>query len=245
MEPSPVELRDIVRHARDTAELTQRQLAELAATSQAAVTKYERQQKSPTLATVERLLAAAGFRALVTLVPYYADVDAAVADSLAKSPKERMWEFAIAFASILDSLRRERVELVVAGDLVAVLHGLPLRPVAGDLLVLATSDNLDRLERAAGWAIRMHVPGGDERFPVRRETLQRWGDDVTLLTAYGDLALRQLDADAFRDVRRSAVSIRLGRFSVPTADLAAALAQVVDQTLVERFLVASRNRTIG
>lgn len=51
---------EILRGARRAAGISQRRLAELAATSPAAVAAYETGAKSPTVATLSRLLAAMG-----------------------------------------------------------------------------------------------------------------------------------------------------------------------------------------
>jgi transcriptional regulator with XRE-family HTH domain len=59
----------LVRDARTRAELTQRQLAERARTSQAAIAAYERGTKHPQLNVLERILAAAGFELRVNLTP--------------------------------------------------------------------------------------------------------------------------------------------------------------------------------
>lgn len=61
----------ILRTARRAAGLTQAQLARLAGTSQATLSTYERGRQAPSLKTVGRLLAAAGFDlALAPLVDF-------------------------------------------------------------------------------------------------------------------------------------------------------------------------------
>jgi transcriptional regulator with XRE-family HTH domain len=57
-----VEAASALRQARNSAGLTQRQLAERAGTSQATVSAYENGAKEPSVATFSRLLAAAGAR---------------------------------------------------------------------------------------------------------------------------------------------------------------------------------------
>jgi len=61
--------RHLIRMARRDAGLTQQQLAELAATSQAAVSAYESGRRSPSVDTLCRLLAAAGFEVRMRLAP--------------------------------------------------------------------------------------------------------------------------------------------------------------------------------
>lgn len=60
---------DTLRRARHTAGLTQRELARRAGTSQSVVARIESGTTSPTAATLERLLAAAGFELRVELAP--------------------------------------------------------------------------------------------------------------------------------------------------------------------------------
>lgn len=63
------ELTDLLRRARHTAGLTQRELAERAGTSQSVVARIESGTTSPTTATLGRLIAAAGFEVRSELVP--------------------------------------------------------------------------------------------------------------------------------------------------------------------------------
>jgi transcriptional regulator with XRE-family HTH domain len=60
-----MEAASAIRAARQRAGLTQRDLATLAGTSQATVSAYERGRKQPSVATLSRLLAAAGSRLAV------------------------------------------------------------------------------------------------------------------------------------------------------------------------------------
>ncbi|HET7847208.1 MAG TPA: helix-turn-helix transcriptional regulator [Acidimicrobiia bacterium] len=59
----------LIRLARDKARLTQGQLAERAEMSQQAVSAYETGRKEPTLPTLQRLVAAAGFEMRIHLAP--------------------------------------------------------------------------------------------------------------------------------------------------------------------------------
>ena len=60
-----MEAASVIRAARRHAGLTQRTLATLAGTSQATISAYERGRKQPSLATLSRLLAAAGSKLAV------------------------------------------------------------------------------------------------------------------------------------------------------------------------------------
>jgi predicted nucleotidyltransferase/DNA-binding XRE family transcriptional regulator len=59
----------LISEARERAELTQTQLATRAGTSQAAVARYESGRVSPSMATLERLVRAAGAELILKTVP--------------------------------------------------------------------------------------------------------------------------------------------------------------------------------
>jgi uncharacterized protein len=66
---APTVAAGLIRLARDKAGLTQSELAELAGTSQQAVSAYETGRKEPTLPNLQRLVAAAGFEMRIRLEP--------------------------------------------------------------------------------------------------------------------------------------------------------------------------------
>ena len=59
----------LVKEKRRHAQLTQRELAERAGTSQSAIAKLEQGESNPTIDTIERWARAAGFAVQFTLVP--------------------------------------------------------------------------------------------------------------------------------------------------------------------------------
>lgn len=73
-----MDIPQLVTSARHQAGLTQQQLAERAGTSQPAVARLERGEGNPSLATIERLLAAAGFDLRLELLPRQARRDAVI-----------------------------------------------------------------------------------------------------------------------------------------------------------------------
>lgn len=81
-----------LRTARRRAGLTQRQLAERAGTSQAAVARYERGRTVPDVATLARLLAAAGYALRAEpLEPAVDEHDwSLVEESLRLTPEQRL-----------------------------------------------------------------------------------------------------------------------------------------------------------
>src|SRR5437762_1109571 len=98
---SAISASSLIIDARRRAGLTQQQLAERAATAQSSIARLESGQANPSLATLERLLAAAGFSLQVTLTPqkpadpvveaYKQDVDRTLLrENLRKSVDERL-----------------------------------------------------------------------------------------------------------------------------------------------------------
>jgi transcriptional regulator with XRE-family HTH domain len=91
----------LVKEMRRHAQLTQRELAERAGTSQSAIAKLEQGESNPTIDTIERWARAAGFAVQFTLVPlpvvdpvverYKRDVDRSLLrENLRKSVHERL-----------------------------------------------------------------------------------------------------------------------------------------------------------
>jgi transcriptional regulator with XRE-family HTH domain len=64
-----VRIAEILREARHAADLSQAALAVRAGTSQSAVARYENGAATPSLATLERLMAACGVRLKLTTEP--------------------------------------------------------------------------------------------------------------------------------------------------------------------------------
>lgn len=103
----------VLEEARAAAGLTQQELADRAGTSQPAIARLEQGRVSPTFATLERLVAAAGFHIRLDLVPsapvdpvldaYKRDVDRTLLrENLRKTVDERIRS--------LDELRRLSME---------------------------------------------------------------------------------------------------------------------------------------
>jgi len=85
----------LLSRARATAGLTQRELAKRARTSQSVIARIERGQASPSLDTLARLLAAAGFELRAELEPTSAAMSHMLDDVeriLALTPEERLLE---------------------------------------------------------------------------------------------------------------------------------------------------------
>lgn len=82
-----VDVGRVLREARQRAGLNQRGLAKRVGTDQATVSKYESGAHSPTVRTLERLLAACGLQARCTLEPLGTALDAQVASLMAGPPE--------------------------------------------------------------------------------------------------------------------------------------------------------------
>lgn len=99
----------LVREARRRAGLSQRRLAELAGTSQAAVHRYEHNRASPSMATLARLTAACGVRLHVTLRPLAQRPDPSVLPDieymLARTPEQRLSDLSVSDALVKTARR--------------------------------------------------------------------------------------------------------------------------------------------
>ncbi len=82
-----VDVGALLMQARERAGISQRVLAGRVGTGQSAISMYESGAHSPTVRTLDRLLAACGLEGRVVLQPLGADVDAQVAGLLAGAPE--------------------------------------------------------------------------------------------------------------------------------------------------------------
>jgi transcriptional regulator with XRE-family HTH domain len=82
-----VDVGALLRQARERVGFSQRELAARVGTGQSAISMYESGAHSPTVRTLDRLLAACGFQARVVLEPLGADLDAQVASLVAGAPE--------------------------------------------------------------------------------------------------------------------------------------------------------------
>jgi transcriptional regulator with XRE-family HTH domain len=106
---------DLLREARARARLTQSRLADLASTSQATVSAYEHGDKTPTAATLARLLAAAGMR--LSVVPASRTVVTPTKDELER--RGRILTQVLDLAESLPARRRAQLRFPVLGTKVA------------------------------------------------------------------------------------------------------------------------------
>ena len=91
----------LVREMRKAAAMTQAEVAERAGTTQAAVARVERGRVSPTVRTLQRLLAATGYELALDAQPALSSVDESlIARQLEMSPAERLKAFEAGYANI-------------------------------------------------------------------------------------------------------------------------------------------------
>jgi transcriptional regulator with XRE-family HTH domain len=98
---------NLVREARRRADLTQRELADRAGTTQSAIARVESGRTSPSFDLVLRLLKAAGYRLDVALDPYD-DSDMAQAEAMLKLPVDERADYLI---DVVEMFRRMREEV--------------------------------------------------------------------------------------------------------------------------------------
>ncbi|MGW5560444.1 helix-turn-helix domain-containing protein [Micromonospora sp. NPDC003944] len=111
-----------IRQQRQSRELSQTELAELAGISQASVARIEGGDRGPSIAMLELLLAAMGVQLVVGVEPLDAHLDARIDDLAARPIAERIDELG------LDDLLDELADLpqAITGGTAALLQGAPV-----------------------------------------------------------------------------------------------------------------------
>lgn len=153
----------VLREARERAGLNQRQLATRASTGQAVISSYESGRMSPTVRTLDRLLAACGLQGRLVLEPLGADLDAQVRTLLSGAPDLDVHHLLSLQSSLDDDPRALRIGFspwqptgvatwAFDGATALRVQGLAV-PAAEDALVVV----LD--EAARQWLYRLGVKG--------------------------------------------------------------------------------------
>jgi transcriptional regulator with XRE-family HTH domain len=120
---------ELLRTARWHAGLSQAEIANRAGTSQQAVARYELGSQNPTLATLERLVAACGMRLHVALVPQPGLEDFPTRDLLALPPLDRLpLRFRGPLLALSRALLGAEVPYLLAGKAAARLLGAVAKP---------------------------------------------------------------------------------------------------------------------
>ncbi|MEV0811001.1 helix-turn-helix transcriptional regulator [Micromonospora sp. NPDC050200] len=124
-------LGSVVRREREARELSQRELAELAAVSQATVARIERGDRSPSVEVLERLLAAMGVQLTVAVESLDAHLDARIDELAARPVAERIEEAGI--DRVLDRLGD--LPHVLTGGCAALVQGAAVPVTAVEIAV--------------------------------------------------------------------------------------------------------------
>jgi transcriptional regulator with XRE-family HTH domain len=106
---------DLLRETRQTAGLTQAQLAKRVGTTQAGIARLERRGSNPTLATLERALRATGHRLELSAPAAPSSIDETLLyGTLRRTPAERLAMFTSWYQSVksmVESARRSSGDL--------------------------------------------------------------------------------------------------------------------------------------
>ena len=200
---------DIVRIARQRAGLTQQQVADRSGYPRETIARWEAGSREPSLSSLQDLVQSLDLDLVVQLAPRDESLLAAVDDQLALSPRQRLQRLLPRGAAddALKALRwvaNARTPTIVIGSVGAVLEGGPQRPRSGRVDFVSADPYASDLElRAAG-----STPiDADERWAdldVRAPWDLRQGGTVAL-------ASNVPGTDDYRDLRRHAVAVDLGR----------------------------------
>jgi transcriptional regulator with XRE-family HTH domain len=221
----------LVLEARERARLDQVDLARLAGVSRAQVSRIENGRARPSLATLERLLAACGVELDIRLTPA-GSLTAAEASLLAgMSVEERLRRHDLEpTAALVSDVGTADDPAVVTGDLALLLHAVPVRPRGADVVV---PDDVDPGETAERWD-RAWLRGWStdwEEFctPVSPRSI-RPGAVVEVGTARGRVLVQLVPRATYEGIRARAVLVEYG------GGYSAALDCVIDP---RRLLVAA------
>lgn len=137
-----------LRQQREVRDLTQRQLADRAGVSQAAVARIERGARDPSAAMLERLFAALGLQLAVSVEPLDAHLDARITALSSKSILERI------AGTELHDVMEKLVDLpyVLTGGTAALVQGAPV-PTGAVEIALRWSD----ADRFTAWLTRTYA----------------------------------------------------------------------------------------
>ncbi|WP_433264315.1 helix-turn-helix domain-containing protein [Micromonospora vinacea] len=125
-----------IRQQRQSRELSQCELAELAGVSQATVARVEGGDRSPSIAVLERLLAAMDVQLVIGVEPLDAHLDARIDDLATRPIAERIDELGL--DELLDRL--PDFPQVITGSTAALLQGAPV-PVDALKIALRWQDS--------------------------------------------------------------------------------------------------------
>lgn len=155
-EDAGVDVTALLRQARERCGLSQAQLAARADTSRAAVSQYETGRKSPTVVTLNRILAAAGLQIRAELEPLRAALDVRVDAVLAAVLAAGEPLDASSVQPLAEALLSEPVTWGLDGETALRAHGLGFSSQLPQAAIA-----LDDAARAYFFRARVRGTGGD------------------------------------------------------------------------------------
>jgi transcriptional regulator with XRE-family HTH domain len=197
-----VESKDIIRIARQRAGLTQQQLADRSGHPRESIARWESDDRKPSLATVQALVAACDLDLVIHLAQRDSSLHELVAEHGDLPPRERLGRLipAVVLADSLNALRwlsAASTPAIVVGAIADVLQGAPQRPGSANVdIVSGDPYAMEKEMRNAGLRpvdAEERWTGSDRREPW---TLPGGGTIV--------LAIDLPGTTGYRDLRRSA-----------------------------------------
>lgn len=229
-----MEGRELVLEARRRAAFTQSELAARVGTTQSAIARVEGGGSSPSFRRVHELVAACGFELRVRLAP-------------APRRSSRPASLTAEVRGLLAAMAEGELPAIVAGDVAAVLHGVPLE---APRLTIVPGDGRRDLETLAALLDALHAriraDGGSLPFERDAATLASMGR-LELVTSLGPLDLdpRPAGTDGYRDLARDARPVEVTGGPVRVASLAdvVRIADASDPVDDERLAILRRALT--
>jgi transcriptional regulator with XRE-family HTH domain len=162
-----VDCAELLRNARWHAGLTQAEVAARAGTSQQALARYERGHSAPSVAVLERLLAASGMRLRAALEPEPGLEDEPTLELLDAQPLDRLpVEYAEALPTLCGALADAGLPALIAGKGAARLVGAVVRVWELDVWLDRHAVPLPVLVQALNAAGAFDLGLGGRRMPV-------------------------------------------------------------------------------
>lgn len=170
MNPSAYDAGTLLRTTREAAQLSLRGLADLAGTNHGALSAYERGRTQPSMAVLQRLLAAMGRQLVLSTEPLHADLDRAIERARTTPMAERVRGLPVhvlGMAEVLDGAPH-----VVTGATAAFLHGAPV-PVTEYTITVPDDDAaLGAIASRLRWTL-LWRPGAERAYPAPQQAERR------------------------------------------------------------------------
>lgn len=129
---------DLLKHARESKVLSQRELSEQSGVSESMISRVEGGSRSPSFDLAGQLLAAMGWQLRVELEPLDADVDRLIEAAAGHPMDQRLRTAAVVLPDLIAALDAANVNHVVEGASAALLQGAPVPVDALEIAVLSS-----------------------------------------------------------------------------------------------------------